>query len=30
VDPDITGAQRQAFNDAENTAVDLINADLYK
>jgi hypothetical protein len=30
VDPDLTDAQRRAFNDAQNTQVDLINADLCK
>jgi NitT/TauT family transport system substrate-binding protein len=30
VAPDLTDAQRRAFYDAENRAVDLINADFYK
>ena len=30
VSPDLTDEQRKAFYDAENAAVDLINADFYK
>ena len=30
ISPDLTAEQRQAFYDAENRAVDLINADFYK